>query len=966
MKELKTFDAIVGHDTLKDLKAIIDPSNEQIILPNNHIIPLLQHKFQQVNKISVRDSHLDETNKTKLKKFLLNYQDLFQPANEKLPFTTKIVAEIRTTDENPVYCKTYPYPQALKTEVSKQLDKLLQDGIIRPSRSPYNSPVWIVPKKTDASGEKKYRLVIDYRKINLKTISDKYPIPDTSTVLANLGKNNFFTTIDLVSGFHQIPMSEKDIEKTAFSVNNGKYEFVRLPFGLKNAPSIFQRVMDDILREHIGKICHVYIDDIIVFGRTIEEHFNNLKTIFETLRNANFRVQADKCEFLQTQVEFLGFIVSADGLKPNMKKVECIQKYPEPTNLKELRAFLGLSGYYRRFVKDYAKLAKPLTKLLRGEDGHRQIPKNQSSNFKITLDIEAKAAFKLLKDILSSEDVLAFPDFEKHFILTTDASDKAIGAVLSQQFPEGEKPITFISRTLSESEENFATIEKEMLAVVWALSNLRNFIYGTHVKIYTDHQPLTFTLSPRNTNAKLKRWKAYIDEHDHQMLYKPGKANIVADALSRIQINSLTPTQHSADDDDSSFIPSTEAPINVFKNQLIFQTGPNSSYEYNIPFERYKRHIFTEPNFSVQFLTDKLKEFINPQVLNGILTDEPTMGIIQEIYKEHYNPKLVRARFSQKRVEDINDEEQQLEKIKEIHNYAHRNARENSLQLIKKIYFPRMAGLTQQYIKNCEICKTEKYERHPQKFIPIKTPNPKYPGDIIHIDIFVYNQHNLFLTSLDKFSKFLKIRPIKSKSILHVKDVLIELLYDWDLPTMIVIDNESSFVSNVIEQAIKNLGIQIFKTPVHRSETNGQVERCHSTIREISRCLKFLNPEWNILQLIQESVHRYNNTIHSFTKDTPKNIYLGDNINNLPFEEFSRERDKTFEKINKIHQLKNENIVDKSYPLFEPGSYAFEKNNDISKRKSRYKHIIIREDHNTYVIDSNGRKIHKVNLRKTY
>lgn len=964
LEELKSFDAIIGHDTLRELEAVIDTSNEKLIIKNTHDIKIHQHELQEINKIQIRNDHLKDLQKKQLNNLLAKFQDLFQPPDDKLPFTTKVTAEIRTTDNNPIYSKSYPYPQALKSEVNRQIEKLLNDGIIKPSRSPYNSPVWIVPKKQDASNEKKYRLVIDYRKINSKTISDKYPIPDTSTVLANLGNNKYFTTLDLASGFHQIPMAPKDIEKTAFSVNNGKYEFVRLPFGLKNAPSIFQRVMDDILREHIGKICHVYIDDIIIFGKTFEEHLENLKTILETLQNANFKIQPDKSEFLRTEVEFLGFIVSETGLKPNMKKVECIQKYPEPKNLKELRAFLGLSGYYRRFVKDYAKIAKPLTKLLRGEDGHRQISKNQSKNFQIQLNDEAKESFQTLKEILSSNDVLAFPDFQKPFILTTDASDKALGAVLSQQFFDGERPITFISRTLSRTEENYATNEKEMLAVVWALQSLRNFIYGAKLNIFTDHLPLTFTLSPKNNNAKLKRWKSFLEEHDYQMFYKPGKSNVVADALSRIQINSLTPTQHSAEDDDSSYIPSTEAPINVFRNQLIFQIGKKSSYEHIVPFERYNRHIFTEPSFPKQFLKNKLKQLFNTTITNGIFTDEPTMGKIQEIYKEQYNPKIVKARFSQTRVTDLNCEEEQLEEVKNIHNFAHRNAKENSQQMIKKCFFPGMHKLIQNYVKTCEICKTEKYERNPQKFLPVKTPTPTYPGEIIHIDIFAYNAHFLYLTSLDKFSKYLKVRPIKSKAITDIKEVLLQLLYDWDLPAQIVIDNESSFVSNVIEQMIINAGVKIFKTPVNRSETNGQVERCHSTLREIARCIKSLNPDITVKNLIQEATHKYNNSIHSFIKNTPRNIYLGETSNDLSNETLTEIRNRNNEKILKFFKEKEENIIPKTYQTYQTNTYAYEKAHTNNKRESRYYPIKIKEDHNTYIIDSNGRKVHKVNLRK--
>lgn len=242
MSNLKTFDAIIGHDTLKELHAIIDTAKGNLIIDSKYKIPILQHNLQEVNKIQIRDDHMTQLEKQKVLELLNDYQDLFQPPDEKLTFTTKVSADIRTTDNDAIYSKSYPYPQALKSEVCKQIDKMLHDGIIRPSRSPYNSPVWVVPKKLDASGQKKYRLVIDYRKLNQKTISDRYPIPDTSTILANLGKMKYFTTLDLASGFHQIPMNNKDIEKTAFSVNNGKYEFVRLPFGLKKCTKQFSNV----------------------------------------------------------------------------------------------------------------------------------------------------------------------------------------------------------------------------------------------------------------------------------------------------------------------------------------------------------------------------------------------------------------------------------------------------------------------------------------------------------------------------------------------------------------------------------------------------------------------------------------------------------------------------------------------------------------------------------------------------
>ena len=270
------------------------------------------------------------------------FKDIFQDPDSKLTFVSSVTATIDTKNDEPVYTKTYPYPYGLKKEIDRQFKKMLDDDVISPSKSPYNSPMWVVNKKLDASGQRKYRLVIDYEALNSKTKTDSYQVPEVSVVLAHLKNNKYFTTLDLASGFHQIPLHKKDREKTAFSVNNGKYQFNRMPMGLKNSPAIFQRVIDDVLRAHIGITCYVYSDDIIVMGKDLQDHAKNLKTIFSALEKANFKIQPDKSEFFKQEVAFLGFTVSQDGIKPSMDKIAAISEYPEPTHLRELRSFLGL------------------------------------------------------------------------------------------------------------------------------------------------------------------------------------------------------------------------------------------------------------------------------------------------------------------------------------------------------------------------------------------------------------------------------------------------------------------------------------------------------------------------------------------------------------------------------------------------------------------------------------------------
>lgn len=267
---LTSFDGIIGDDTLRELEAVIDRKENTLTLKPGVMIPLKARTSAQVN--AVFDELLPEHIKVKLREIIAKYEPIFGPIDMSEVVKTTVRAEIKTNTDEPIYAKSYPYPACMREVVEKEIKSLLEEGTIRASKSPYNSPLWVVPKKPKPSGEKQYRVVIDYKRLNSVTIPDTYPIPDINSTLASLGKAKFFTTLDLTSGFHQIPMKPSDVPKTAFSTMNGKYEFLRLPFGLKNAPAIFQRMIDDVLKEYIGKICYVYIDDIIVFGRTEEDH----------------------------------------------------------------------------------------------------------------------------------------------------------------------------------------------------------------------------------------------------------------------------------------------------------------------------------------------------------------------------------------------------------------------------------------------------------------------------------------------------------------------------------------------------------------------------------------------------------------------------------------------------------------------------------------------------------------------
>ena len=482
--------------------------------------------YLKENLKNLRLDHCNKEEKDAIRKLCFEYRDIFYCDNIPLSFTNKINHKIRTKDDTPIFTKSYRFPEVHRAEVKDEISKMLEQDIIQPSISPWSSPIWVVPKKLDASGKKKWRLVIDYRNLNMRTIDEKYPLPNITDILDKLGKANYFTTLDLASGFHQILVDPEDIEKTAFSTEGGHYEFKRMPFGLKNAPATFQRVMDNVLRGLQNEICSVYLDDIIIFSTSLDEHLVRIKSVFDRLRESNFKIQLDKSEFFKKSVQYLGHIITQEGVKPNPDKISIIKNFPIPRTQKDIKSFLGLLGYYRKFIRDFAKLTKPMTMCLK-------------KGASIKHDEEFIKSFNTAKEILTNDPILQFPDFSKEFVLTTDASNVAIGAVLSQGTIPHDKPVAYASRTLNDTETKYSTVEKELLAIVWACKHFRPYLYGRKFTIYTDHRPLIWLFNLREPNSKLVRWRLKLEEYDYKIVYKKGKFNTNADCLSRVVVNAI-------------------------------------------------------------------------------------------------------------------------------------------------------------------------------------------------------------------------------------------------------------------------------------------------------------------------------------------------------------------------------------------------------------------------------------------
>lgn len=343
--EMPVTDSVESNDYLHliTLNAPESPTREERV---GEIINLLRH------------DHLNLEEKEHVFNLVQNHACRFFIPGDTLSSTGVMKHAIRTTDDFPINVKQYRFPPIHKEEINKQVTELLQKDIIELSMSPYNSPVWIVPKKPDSSGNKRWRMVIDYRSLNEKTIGDGYPLPNIIDILDQLGQAQYFTTLDLALGFHQIPMNERDAHKTAFSTPHGHYQFKKMPFGLKNAPATFQRLMDCVLAGLQGNELFVYLDDIVIYSKTLEEHEIKFNRLMERIKEANLKLQPDKCEFLRKEVAYLGHVISQDGVKPDSGKINAVRNFPIPRNPKNIKQFLGLA-YYRRFIPNFSKVAKP-------------------------------------------------------------------------------------------------------------------------------------------------------------------------------------------------------------------------------------------------------------------------------------------------------------------------------------------------------------------------------------------------------------------------------------------------------------------------------------------------------------------------------------------------------------------------------------------------------------------------------
>uniref|UniRef100_A0A0A9D1W1 Reverse transcriptase domain-containing protein n=1 Tax=Arundo donax TaxID=35708 RepID=A0A0A9D1W1_ARUDO len=485
----------------------------------------------------------------------------------------------------PVNLKPYRYSPQLKDEMEKQITEMLQKGIIQHSTSPFSSPVLLVKKKDGT-----WRFCVDFRKLNAMTVKNKYPMPIVEELLDELNGAMWFTKLDLRSGYHQIRLVNRDEHKTAFKTHQGHYEFKVMPFGLTNAPATFQAVMNDIFADLNRKCVLVFVDDILVYSKTLEEHLQHLQAVFDILAANQFYVKASKCSFAQQKLEYLGHIISIEGVATNPSKIQVIQQWPIPQNAKQLRGFLGLAGYYRKFIKHYGIMSKSLTDLLK---------KNCIFHWS---QVEQQA-FNAIKQALTSAPVLKLPDFSKEFVIETDASAVGIGAVLMQ----GGHPLAFLSKVLGPKNQGLSTYEKECLAVLLAVDKWRAYLQHAEFAIQTDQKSLTQLVDNKLITPMQQKAFVKLMGLQFRIHYKKGIDNKVADALSRLpreddqeEVQAISVCRPKWLSEVVAGYTEDEQAKKLLTELAVQPTPPNSPYSLSEGIIRYKGKVWIGNNTTVQ------------------------------------------------------------------------------------------------------------------------------------------------------------------------------------------------------------------------------------------------------------------------------------------------------------------------------------------------------------------------------
>ena len=740
---------------------------------------------------------------------LASFSDVFSHKNTPVGASHNLPpCVIDTGDQPPIRQRAYRMPFSKRQECERLVQEMLRDGIIRESNSPWASPVTLVEKR-----DKTTRFCIDYRRLNAITRKNSYPVPLVQDVFDAMAGAKIFSTMDLRSGYHQLKMAPDSIPKTAFLVPSGLYEFLRMPFGLTAAPAIFQKTMDKVLAG-LGIFAKVFIDDIVVWSKTPEEHALHLKQVFERLRSAGLQLKTSKCHFGLDEVELLGHSVSAKGVRPLESRVEAIKNLGPPDSVKPLRSFLGMASYYRSHIPHFSDVALPLTELTKAKAPFIWGPEQQK-------------AFDALKNALVKAPILAHPNVNKPYILYTDASNAAVGAILVQKDDEGvERVICYVSNKLAGPQLRWSTIEKEAYAIVNALKRLHAYLWGAKFEIHTDHSPLRSLFQSEIKSSKLARWSIQIQEFGAPILYCEGKRNFRADFLSRIA--AIQPKQR---------VPKTPfqifAPLDVPDVWLTDKIDPN------------------------ELAALQQQQFPNEYAEATQDNDESSYVIENGLLYSNAEPRRNMGRY----LRLILPQQYREGVINRCHSEVGHSAFAKTISRVQENYvWPGMRRHIREYIKHCVLCNTltPPFPAMPRGMVP--TPPRAFHSwavDLIGPMPRDRRGRSWLLTAVDLLTGWCEAIPIASKHSDTVQEAfLTNVVARYGIPVMCLSDNGGEFTGEAFESWLREFGVEHRFTSPGNPSCNGMCERLNGTIQKLLLKLTGGNPrKWS--QYLPEALYAY-------------------------------------------------------------------------------------------------------------
>ncbi|MCG7879345.1 MAG: RNase H-like domain-containing protein [Candidatus Thiodiazotropha endolucinida] len=838
--------------------------------------------------VSIDKDNLSEEQLTKVKEVLNDWSHIFSKGLTDLGKTNLVKHSIKLTDNTPFKDPYRRIPPAMYEEVKQHLKDMLEADAIRPSESPFSSNVVLVRKK-DGS----LRFCIDFRKLNSRTIRDAYTLPRIDDTIDTLMGAKFFSKLDLRSGYWQVEMEEEDKKKTAFSVGSlGFYECNRMAFGLTNAPATFQRLMERCMGELNLKECLIFLDDILIFSDTFEEHIKRIQAVFSRLHEHGLKLKPSKCEFFKTSVKYLGHVVTENGVETDPDKIKALVEWPVPHNVKTLRSFLGFAGYYRRFIRDYAKIAKPLNDLLIGHPTNKQTL-NKKKKKKSTPwqwgEMQQKS-FDTLKSKLSSPPVLAYADFKKPFIVHTDASTEGLGAVLYQEQAGTERVIAYASRGLRHSERNYPAHKLEFLCLKWAVSEkFHDYLYGNQFLVCTDNNPLTYVLSSAKLDATGHRWLAALSTYNFSLKYKSGKSNSDADGLSR-RPHECTEIFSDVVKAVCEAYTTNRRPCPYAENYVVTSSSVLAeTVDSNIESNDFES---TDIN-TVEWAKEQLNDLSIARVLhfvksghfptkNQLSSEDPEVLRYLRHWKNLYMHNGVLHRETV-----INGEKfQQLVLpmrfralvLKHLHDDIGHQGQERTLSLVRSRFFwPGFELDVQNKVKNCDRCIKRKVSPKPSaELVNIVSTQPL---ELVCIDFLSLErskggyEHILVIT--DHFTRYAQAFPTRNQLAKTTAKVIFEnFIVHYGFPARLHSDQGRNFESSVIKELCSLAGVQKSRTTPYHPMGNGMVERFNQTLLNMLGTLEDHQKEdWK--SFVAPLVHAYNATRHDSTGFSPYFLMFG-------------------------------------------------------------------------------------------